>query len=55
MAPRDYQQIELPATDSGVMLLLPCAEPLAQWMRTAIDAVDGRLPPDGGVRDVAEA
>ncbi|HYJ98666.1 MAG TPA: thioesterase domain-containing protein, partial [Burkholderiaceae bacterium] len=55
MAPRDYQQVELPATDSGVMLLLPCAESLAQWMRAAIDAVDGRLQPEGGARDVAKA
>ena len=55
MAPRDYQQVELPATDSGVMLLLPCAEALAQWMRAAIDAVDGRLQPEGGARDVAKA
>ncbi|HVQ05684.1 MAG TPA: amino acid adenylation domain-containing protein [Burkholderiaceae bacterium] len=55
MAPRDYQQVELPATDSGMMLLLPCAESLAQWMRAAIDAVDGRPQPEGGARDVAKA
>jgi amino acid adenylation domain-containing protein len=48
MAPRDYAQIELPATDSGTMLLPPCAGPLAQWMRAAIDTLDDRTPPNNG-------
>jgi amino acid adenylation domain-containing protein len=46
MAPRDYAQIELPATDSGTMLLLPYVEPLAEWMRRSIDEVDGRTSSD---------
>jgi thioesterase domain-containing protein len=48
MAPHNYAQIELPATDSGTMLLLPCAEPLAEWMRRSIDEVDGRAAPHAG-------
>jgi thioesterase domain-containing protein len=44
MAPHDYAQIELPATDSGTMLLLPCAEPLAEWMQRSIDEIDVQRP-----------
>ncbi len=48
MAPRDYAQIELPASDSGAMLLLPCAEPLAEWMRSTIDDLDEIHGQSGG-------
>jgi hypothetical protein len=48
MAPRDYAQIELPASDSGAMLLLPCAEPLAEWMRSTIDDLDQIHGQSGG-------
>ena len=44
LAPVDYAEVDLPATDSGTMLLPPCVEPLARWMGLTIDALDSRDP-----------
>ena len=44
LAPDDFGQVDLPATDSGTMLLPPFVEPLAQWMSREIDALEARNP-----------
>ena len=42
LAPHDYTQADLPAIDSGQMLLPPCVATLAAWMQSMTDRVDQR-------------
>jgi aspartate racemase len=42
LAPHDYAQLELPATDSGMLLLPPHVEPLARWMNQQLQQAADR-------------